>query len=113
MTTPETEAAAALEACAFWQGRRPFHVRDPRIDPEIRDKLTHRDGDTITVADVTLQAHAPGRGQVMVVREFDKGRKHARFRFTLESWREVSAEMRVIYVAGYQAGESAPGRALT
>lgn len=113
MTTTDTAALEALEDCAFWQGRRPFRVRDPRLDPEVRDKLAAGNGDTITVADVTPNPHAPETGHVLVVREFDKGRKYQRYRFTVAKWREVSRDMRVIFIAEYQAGESAPGRVLS
>lgn len=110
MTTKETEATAALEACAaFWQGRDPFYVRDPRVDPEVRDTLADpRVGDTITVADVDK---FPG-GKVLVTRE-NKFGEVKRYRFNLDDWRSLARPLRVIHVAGYQAGESAPGRVLS
>lgn len=111
MATRETEAAAALEACAaFWQGREPFYVRDPRVDPSDRDTLSDgRNGDTITVADVTFNGGAPIG--VLVTRE-NKFGQVKRFRFDLAGWRTLAKPLRVIHVAGYQAGETAPGRVL-
>lgn len=112
MATRETEAGAALEACAaFWRDREPFKVRDPRLDPIDRDTLSDaRNGDTITVADVTLNG-----GEVVSVRVTRENKYGAvkRFRFDLEAWRSVARALRVIYVAGYQAGETAPGRVLS
>lgn len=114
MATDKTAATAALEACAgFWEGRAPFYVRDPRVEPECRDKLSDpRMADTITIADVTLDARRAGGGVVLLTRE-NKFGEVKRFRFDLEAWRALARELRVIHVAGYQAGESAPGRVLS
>lgn len=113
MATRENEALAALEACAFWQGRQPFKVRDPRMEPMVYDTLSDgRDQSTVTVFEVTLQHFTPDGGHVQVTRE-DRFGKIKRFRFTLPEWRAVAHVLRVIHVAGYQAGETAPGRVLS
>lgn len=109
MATRESIAGAQFEAAAFWNGREPFHVRDPRLEPVMRDKLSDPVSmDTVVVTDVD----GFDGGKVSVTRE-DQFGAIKRYRFALEDWRNVARKLRVIHVAGYQAGESAPGRVLS
>lgn len=96
-----TACGASGEPSQFGN-RPPFIVRDPRVDPQVRDQLKAPNGAEVCVCSVELVLAAPPeRSRVKVTRKEPGSEDYRVFYFDLAAYRRAVASSSVVYLAGH------------